>query len=1059
MKKILISLLFIMGLCGSAWSQSGGVEYVILNAETNGTERPIGSGGGTYIFDDGGENDPYTRGNDFWVCITGTCDTPYAFLFRVEMAEIAAGDTMFIYDGPDPTYPLIWYSTNGRIYPSTASAFASPTNVDQQLTVRLKTADRTGNEPDPGAGFKINVKCEKPCETVTPHIDSIFYKTRNGQIYEFGRIKLLYDTDSVFRWDEALQDSVLDFIDSTAFYGVNLCRGDGVLFTAHCDYSYTTGWYIPHDSTTLFHWEFGNEGDTAVGVGLTSVHYDKYYKLACYDVTLHVTDSFGCKANNVPALRVRIAQNPLKTLFTLDDICNRDSLYVNMGYDGDNATLTLKKIDFVDISSKTYDALTYIPDGDNCGDPCYTSELEFSEFPAGSMVQSKGDICSVCINAEHSFIGDFDLALICPNYDPNNPNGLGRVVLKNKEAVPAGGSGTPGTPGFHPDGTGAGGGRWLGIPYGGNSNDSYDHVNGDYCDTAQNPPGEGWTYCFSRNAAYTLVNGEPADSPNPQGAGMGSANAPTVTITDYTFSPVPPGYTTGTNPNPPAPQTVTTLDSSDHTNKMNFFVPYDDFDKLVGCSLNGVWKIQLCDRWHIDNGWIFSWSLDICGLQTQGCRYQVPIDSIIWAADTSAQYCDYELGRYRGLEVHRHNDLESYILSPDTAGKFRINVTIFDEFGCVWDTNTNITTHWTPDPHLGNDTSLCGVFTTLLDATDRHAASQNYSYMWEPFGENTSTITTQQWPSGNINYVAQVTNKQRGKRCVTRDTIAINLRRQPMPSFMPTPFTLEGCDPLTLTFENQTVDGYIYHWDFGDGITSELESPTHTYSEGIYNLKYWVTSIDGCIDSLIYDRSIAVYAAPKAGFSWSPTYPSATNPVIHLNNLTEPQTDYTKYFWELQYNRDNALSVETLTETNPSFDYSQYVNSLDELPGNYTVRLISRTDNIAPSGNIVYCRDTAENTILVVNDYLTFPNVVTPNGDGINDIFVIGNLIDGMGYPNNTLDIFNKWGTNVYHKENISTFEDFWDPSGVPAGTYFYRFTAHGYNGNVDHNGVIEVIK
>ena len=1053
MKKLLVSLILMLGLSGAAWSQD--IELLNLDAQITGTTRPV-SDGGTRLYDDGGDDGVYTRGNDYWVCIIGACDTPYAYVFRVEMADIDAGDTLFIYDGQDTTAPLLWYHTGGESYPRTSSVFASPAN-NTFLTLRFKTAPRSDDATEPGRGFVVLVTCDKPCENITPHIDSVFYKTRNGQIYEFGRVKLLYDTDSVLRWDEALQDSVLDYIDSSAFYGVNLCRGDGVIFTAYCDYTHNTGWYNPQDTTSYFFWEFGNEGDTADGVGLTSVFYDKYYKLSCYDVVLHVTDSFGCKAGTAPNVRVRLAQNPLKTLFTLDDICNRDSLYVNMGYDGDNATLTLKRIDFVDITSKTNNTRTFIPDGPNCDGPnCFTAEVEFSEFPAGSSVQSAGDICSICVNAEHSFMGDFDMSILCPTFgNPAFSQDHGRAVLKRKEAVSAP-IGTPGTPDFHPEGSGGGGGMYLGIPYGGGNDTGYDKMNGDNCDSLQNPYGIGWNYCFSRNAAYTLVNGEPADTPSPIGAGLGSNNAPSVNVTPV-FDPIPAGYY---NAGETAPSNAcSTRDSSDYINKMNYYTPYDGFYTLIGCPLNGIWSIEICDLWGIDNGWVFSWSLDICGLQTQGCRYQVDIDSIIWAPDTSAQYCDYELGHYRGVEVHRHNDIESYILSPDTAGTFRINVTIFDEFGCVWHTNTRITTFWTPQPHLGNDTSLCGVFTTELDARDRHAAQNNYTYIWEPFGQNTPIITTQQWPSGNINYVAQVTNKQRGKRCVTRDTLAVNLRRQPLPSFMPTPFVLEGCDPLSLYFENQTVDGYVYHWDFGDGITSELESPSHTYTEGIYNLKYWVTSIDGCIDSLIYDRTIAVYPAPQAGFSWSPTYPSTTNPVISLQNLTEPQSEQTNYFWEMQYNRDNSLSVETLTDINPTFDYSEYVNSIEELPGNYSVRLIVRTDNVAPSGNIVYCRDTAENTILVVNDYLVFPNLVTPNGDGVNDIFVIGNLIDGMGYPNNTLDIYNKWGTRVYHKDNISTMEDFWNPANVPAGTYFYRFTAHGYNGNVDHNGVVEVVR
>ncbi len=1052
MKKFVISLLSVLAISTTLIAQN--IEPFNLDASNHGTTYPVG-GQGARMYDDGGADNPYSRGKDYWIAFSGSCDTPYVFCIIIETASIAVGDTMFIYDGMGITAPLLWYSTGGEFYPRATTIYVSPSNFAGVLTLRLKTAAAGAGVPAPGAGFGIAVNCQIPCESITPHLDSIFYKTRNGEIYEFGRIKHLYDLDTHFRYDETAQDSVVDYIDTLYFDGVNLCQGDGVIFTAHCDYSHSTGWYWPSDSTSYFVWDLANDGDTIEGVGFTSIHYADYYKLACYEMNLHVRDVRGCIAGTAPNVRVRLAQNPLKTLFTLDDICNRDSLMVNMGYDGDNATLTLKKIDYVDVTSKTNEVRTFIPDGPNCpGDNCYTAEVEFTEFSGGGagggggVVTSAGDICSVCVNYEHSFMGDYALAIICPTYgNPAYPPGHGKTVLKLKESSGSG----------HPAGTGAGGGRYTGVPYGGSNDGCGD--GSDVCDSLQNPYGVGWTYCFSRNGSYTLVSGQMADDPNPTNAGM--SNGPMVSLTNFACPPVPPGYScdAGTV----CPETsFQTLDSSDHVNKMNYYTPYDDFSQLIGCPLNGIWKMQVCDGWGIDNGWIFNWSMDICGVSTNGCQYQVGIDSIIWTPDTSAQYHDYELGHYRGCEIHRESDLISYILTPDTAGTFPINVTIFDEFGCVWDTSTRITSFWTPQPNLGNDTALCGVFTTLLDASDRHTndSRTNYSYSWHPFGETTPTITTQEWPTGDIDYVAQVTNSNRnGKKCVTRDTISVHLRRQPLPSFMPTPFTLEGCDPLTLTFNNQTIDGYTYHWDFGDGITSELASPTHTYSEGVYDLKYYTTSIDGCVDSLIYPQTIAVYAAPQASFSWTPTYPSVTNPVINLQNLTTPDYPTNKYFWELQYNHDNPLSVETLTDHDPTFDYTQYVSSLNDIPGNYTVRLIARTDNLAPSGNLVYCRDTTENTILVVNDYLTFPSVVTPNGDGINDIFVIGNLIEGMGYPNNTLDIYNRWGTQVYHRDNIATYEDFWNPSNVPAGTYFYRFVARGYNGNVEHNGSIEVIK
>ena len=78
-----------------------------------------------------------------------------------------------------------------------------------------------------------------------------------------------------------------------------------------------------------------------------------------------------------------------------------------------------------------------------------------------------------------------------------------------------------------------------------------------------------------------------------------------------------------------------------------------------------------------------------------------------------------------------------------------------------------------------------------------------------------------------------------------------------------------------------------------------------------------------------------------------------------------------------------------------------------------------------------------------------------------NYIFVIKNLTDGLGYPTNELSIYDRWGKRVYHRENITSEEDFWDPGAenVPAGTYFYRFVGKGYLGNIQRNGVVEVLR
>jgi gliding motility-associated-like protein len=79
---------------------------------------------------------------------------------------------------------------------------------------------------------------------------------------------------------------------------------------------------------------------------------------------------------------------------------------------------------------------------------------------------------------------------------------------------------------------------------------------------------------------------------------------------------------------------------------------------------------------------------------------------------------------------------------------------------------------------------------------------------------------------------------------------------------------------------------------------------------------------------------------------------------------------------------------------------------------------------------------------------LSYPNVVTPNGDGVNDRFVIGGLIEHNCFKYNELTIYDRYGHCVYHKRNIANESDWWNPAAqrAPSGTYFYYFKAHGVN-------------
>jgi gliding motility-associated-like protein len=66
------------------------------------------------------------------------------------------------------------------------------------------------------------------------------------------------------------------------------------------------------------------------------------------------------------------------------------------------------------------------------------------------------------------------------------------------------------------------------------------------------------------------------------------------------------------------------------------------------------------------------------------------------------------------------------------------------------------------------------------------------------------------------------------------------------------------------------------------------------------------------------------------------------------------------------------------------------------------------------------------------------PNIITPNGDGTNDVFFIPCLSSDL-YPNNRVVVYNEWGAAVLEESPYSnTWQGTYKGQDVPVGTYFY---------------------
>ncbi len=80
--------------------------------------------------------------------------------------------------------------------------------------------------------------------------------------------------------------------------------------------------------------------------------------------------------------------------------------------------------------------------------------------------------------------------------------------------------------------------------------------------------------------------------------------------------------------------------------------------------------------------------------------------------------------------------------------------------------------------------------------------------------------------------------------------------------------------------------------------------------------------------------------------------------------------------------------------------------------------------------------DTATVSIIISCKELIIYTGVSPNDDGVNDVFFIENIED---YPNNIVSVYNRWGNEVFYQKSYKNdWNGTWKNKHLPDGTYFY---------------------
>jgi len=108
-----------------------------------------------------------------------------------------------------------------------------------------------------------------------------------------------------------------------------------------------------------------------------------------------------------------------------------------------------------------------------------------------------------------------------------------------------------------------------------------------------------------------------------------------------------------------------------------------------------------------------------------------------------------------------------------------------------------------------------------------------------------------------------------------------------------------GCAPLLCDFTPSVVTSdsiASYFWEFGDGSTSSLMNPSHTYDAGVYDVRLIITTVKGCTDTVVYIGGVKAGVKPHPNFSASPTNACAITPVV-FTNLTPASDSVDQWMW------------------------------------------------------------------------------------------------------------------------------------------------------------------
>ena len=301
----------------------------------------------------------------------------------------------------------------------------------------------------------------------------------------------------------------------------------------------------------------------------------------------------------------------------------------------------------------------------------------------------------------------------------------------------------------------------------------------------------------------------------------------------------------------------------------------------------------------------------------------------------------------------------------------------------------------------------------LIKTVDSFPASgKTYTWKYPDFG-TPATKTVQ------IRYVVYS-----GINCVNEATSTVTLHASPQLQFDSMPPVCEEVPAFQLTAARDNSVFATLGVYSGKGVTaSGMFNPLQA-GAGVQLIKYSVTAANGCTADT--SRAITVYPMPvvnagpdkfllEGGFVVLEGSATGNNPV---------------YSWTPATFLDNTFVARPKVTSMQDIGYTLQVSTANG------------------------CKGTDEVLVKILKQ-IKVPNAFSPNGDGINDTWLIQYL---DSYPDCTVDVYNRYGQVVFHSTGYTKS---WDGrvngQPLPVGTYYWIIDPK--NGRTRINGSVTILR